>query len=91
MRVVFPAPHLRLHLRLAQSQEYLHVQTLVAHLRIETLDETVLPGTARVDMQRVRAALMEPVFQLLRDEFRAIVRADKGRISVLIEQIVVTP
>ena len=60
---------------------------LVAHLRVETLDKPVLPGTARINMQRVRSPFRQPAFQFLGDEFRTIVLTDKCWIAILVEKI----
>ena len=76
-RVVFFPPHFRLHLHFPQGVEDLQVQMLITYLRVETFDEAVLPGTTRVDVQRVRAAFRKPLLQHLRDEFRAVITADK--------------
>src|ERR1022692_3654203 len=72
--VIFHAPPLRQNLCLLQRVKDLAVQELVAQLPIEALAVPVLPWTPRLDVQRLRARLTQPLPQLLGNELRPIVR-----------------
>src|SRR5271165_3161567 len=74
LRVVFHSPSLRQNLCLLQRVKYLAVQKLISQLPVETLTVPVLPRTPRLDVQRPRAYVPQPLPQLLGNKLRSIVR-----------------
>ena len=59
-----------------QASEELTVQQFVAQTRVEGLDLCVLPGSAGPDEERRHPDAPEPSADRLRDNIRAVVRAD---------------
>jgi len=74
LRVVFHSPPLRQNLCLLQRVKNLAVQKLIAQLPVEALAVPVLPRAPRLDIQRLRAQLTQPLPQLLGNKLRSIVR-----------------
>src|ERR1700687_3895170 len=64
LRVVFHAPPLRQNLCLLQRVKNLAVQELIAQLPVEALTVPVLPRTSRLDIERFRVELSQPLTQL---------------------------
>ncbi len=85
--VVVPAPPLQHDLGFAQRVEDLAVQQLVPQLAVEALVVAVLPGTARLDEERLHAHLRQPLPHRLGREFRPVVRADVLRHSAADEEL----
>src|SRR5882724_4525311 len=75
LRVVFHAPRLRQNLCLLQRVKYLAVQELIAQLPVEALAVPVLPWPPRLDVQRLRAQLSQPLPQLLGNKLRSILES----------------
>jgi len=75
-RVVVVPPPLDQHPRLQQRREDLSFEQLVTQLPVEALDVPVLPGRARLDVQRLYADLPEPSTHRLGRKLRTIVRSD---------------
>jgi hypothetical protein len=69
-------PALDQHLRLAKRGEDFHIQQLVAQLGIEAFIVSILPRTARLDIERLHPDPAEPRAYCLGREFAAIVRSD---------------
>ena len=59
-----------------QRVEELSVQKLIPELPIERLHVTVLPGTPRLDGERLHTELAKPVPHRRRRKLRTVVRAD---------------
>ena len=57
----------------------MHVQALVAQAPVEGLDEGVFHGFARPNEVELHAALIGPVFERARHEFRAVIDGDRAR------------
>ena len=55
------------------------VQALVSKAAMETFNKSVLPGTARLNIQRMDLGGKTPILNDMGDKFRAIVRANKRR------------
>ena len=55
------------------------VQALVSKAAMETFNKSVLPGTARLNIQRLDLGGKTPILNDMGDKFRAIVRANKRR------------
>src|SRR6266568_8622807 len=72
LRVVFHAPPLRQNLCLLQRVKNLAVQELIAQLAVEAFTVPVFPQTPRLDVQRPRAQLAQPLPQLLSNKLRSI-------------------
>src|ERR1017187_8810678 len=70
LRVVFHPPPLRQNLCLLQRVKHLAVQKLISQLPVEALTVPVLPRTPRLDVQRPRAQLAQPLPQLLGNKLR---------------------
>jgi hypothetical protein len=75
-RVVLPSPHFGQYLHLLQRVKDLTVQKLIPELPVETLRVAVLPWTARLDLQRFRSHVLEPVPNNTRSELGTVVRPD---------------
>ena len=73
--VVVLAPALDQHSCLGDRVEDLAVQQLVTQLAVEALHVAVLPGTARLDVERLHADFPEPCPHRLRGEFASVVAA----------------
>jgi hypothetical protein len=52
------------------------VKALVSKAAMETFNESVLPGTARLNIQRLDVGSMTPILNDVGDKFRAIIRAN---------------
>ncbi len=76
-RIILPAVGFQPHPCLRARTKHLHIQTLVAPRTVETLARPVPPGTARVDVERLRVLLREPGAQGSRDELRAMVAPEE--------------
>ena len=85
--IVMLPPALDQHLRLAKRGEDFHIEQFVAQLGIEALIVSVLPRTARLDIECSHADPAEPRAYCLGPEFAAIVRSDMLGRSVDGEQI----
>src|SRR5690606_25430213 len=67
--------------------EYLDGQELIAHSAMEALSKTVLPGTARRDVQRLDADLFQPAADRRGDELRPVVATNVPRYTTHREQL----
>src|SRR5260221_9485072 len=67
---------------LGDRGERLHIQALVTQRAVEALAEAVLPGAARIDVERCRLVKSEPALNLMGHELRAIVATQIGRRAV---------
>src|SRR5208337_4751558 len=76
LRVIFHPPSLGQNLCLLQRVENLAVQKLISQLAMEALAVPVLPRTPRLDVQCLRAQLVQPLPQLPGNELRSIVRTN---------------
>src|SRR5208337_5584862 len=76
LRVVFYPPTLRQNLCLLQRVKDLAVQELIAQLSVEALTVPVLPRTSRLDIERFRAQLSQPLPQLPGNKLGPIIRTD---------------
>jgi len=83
--VVHPLTHY--HLRLQESVEELPVQQLVSHLPIEALDIPVLPRAARLDEQRHRPHVSQPLSHRVRRELTAVVASHVLRCTTADEEL----
>src|SRR5208283_5937403 len=72
-RVVMHSPLLDHHLGLLQRVEDLSVQALIPELAVEAFTVPVLPGTAGLDVQRLRAHGRQPLPQSFRNKLGPIV------------------
>ncbi len=77
--VVVDAPPFDEDLRLAEREEDLGVQQLVAEAGVEALDIAVLPRRSRLDVGRLGTDSCDPGPDVLGNELGAIIAADKGR------------
>src|SRR3982074_2293544 len=75
-RVVVTTPAFNDDLRLPQRVEDLAIEQLVAQPGIKTLDEPVLPRTARRDVGGLCADGADPLLHRLGNELRAIIGTD---------------
>ena len=75
-RVVFHPPPLDQYLGLLQGIEDLSVEQLIPELPVEALVVTVLPGTARFNVERLNTNLAQPLPNYPGRELVTIVRAD---------------
>ena len=73
--VVVLAPPLDQHACLRHRVEDLAVQQLVAQLAVQALHVAVLPGAARLDVERLHPDLAEPLPHRRRGEFAPVVAA----------------
>ena len=71
----------------AEGVEQFSVEALGAEARVEGLSVTVLPGAARVDVERLDLVVSEPVLDGLGDKLRAVVGSDVLRCSVLCDSL----
>ena len=62
-------------LRLGQRPEHFPVEALVAQAAVEALNEAVLPGTTRIDVDGLDLLFCQPALHLLGDELRTVVAA----------------
>src|SRR5271163_3725613 len=74
--VVFHPPLLDHDLCLLQRVKDLSIQAFIPQLPIEALAVTVLPGTTRLDIQRSRSHVPQPLPKFLGDELRTVVGPD---------------
>lgn len=74
-------------LRLAQIIEDFTGQKLISELRVKTLAVAILPGTARLDIERPNAQLLEPLAQGSCNKLRAIIRPDMFGWTVFNEEL----
>jgi hypothetical protein len=65
--------------RLAQGPELFAVEALVPLSAVKTLDETVLPGAGRVNVDGLDLLLRQPALEFLGDKLQAVVGADELR------------
>ena len=72
-RVVVHSPLFDHHLGLLQRIEDLAIQTFISQLAVEALTVPVLPRTAGLDVQRLRAHRRQPLPQFSRNELWTIV------------------
>jgi hypothetical protein len=82
MMVVLAAVVLDDHSGFGQSPKLLAVEALVPEASMEALDEAVLPGAARLDVDRLDRVGRQPALDLLGDKLRTVVAAQVGRSSV---------
>src|SRR5271167_3553683 len=75
-RVVFHSPFLDHDLRLSQRVENLSVQAFIPQLPVEALAVTVLPRTARLDVECSRSQISQPLPKFPGHELRTIVRSN---------------
>src|ERR1700712_71659 len=85
--VVVSAPTLDDDLRLAQRVEDLAVEKLVAQARVETLDEPVLPWTARGDVGGLCTDSADPLLHRLGDKLGTIVGTNVPGYAAQDEQV----
>lgn len=52
------------------------IEALVSKAAMETFNKSVLPGAARLNIQRLDVSGMTPILNNMGDKFRAIVRAN---------------
>lgn len=71
--IVMLPPTLDQHLRLAKRGEDFHIEQLVAQFGIEALIVSVLPGAARLDVERFHTNPAKPATHRFGDKFRAVV------------------
>ena len=62
---------------LGEGPELLPVQAFVPEAPVERLDEAVLPGTGRLDVDRLDLLLGQPPLEFFGDKLRTVVRADE--------------
>src|SRR5271156_1271487 len=74
--VVLHSPLLDHDLCLLQRVKDLSIQAFIPQLPIEALAVTVLPGTTRLDIQRSRSHVPQPLPKFLGDELRTVVGPD---------------
>src|SRR5271169_5746130 len=72
-RVVVHSPLFDHHLGLLQRIEDLAIQAFISQLAVEAFTVPVLPGTARFDVQRLRAHRRQPLPQSFRNKLWPIV------------------
>ena len=61
---------------MASVVELLHVQKLVSQTRMEALGDTILPGTAWLDIQRLNPQQLQPLPNRFRNELGAVVTSN---------------
>src|SRR5512137_955349 len=74
--IVFQAPPFNEHLSLFQGIEDLTVEPLIPQLAVETLNEAILPGASRLDIQGLNPDAAQPVSNRFGRKLRAVVRTD---------------
>jgi len=79
MGVVLCAPLFDDDLGFTQRIEDFAVQTFIAQLAVETFAVAILPGTARLDVERRRANSTQPATQCAFDKFRTVIRTQMRR------------
>jgi len=62
------------------------VKALVSKAAMKAFDESVLPGTTRVNIKRLDVGEMTPIPNDMGDKFRAVIRANIGGSTPLIGQ-----
>jgi hypothetical protein len=62
------------------------IQALVSKSTMETFNEWILPGTARLNIQRLHVGGMTPILNDMCDKFRSIIRANMRRSPLEIGQ-----
>ena len=55
------------------------IETLVSEAAMKTLDKSILPRAARLNVKRLNIRCLTPILNDLGDKFRAIIRANKRR------------
>ena len=85
--IVVTTPRFNDHLCFEQSVEHFALQQFVAQFAIEALVIAVLPGTARLDIERLNANAAEPTPNRPSRELAAIVRANMIGGSMLDKEI----
>ena len=68
-------------LRLLQRVKDLPVQALIPQLSVKALAVAILPGTARLDVQRARSDLPQPLPQFLGHEPGHVPESDAGLVA----------
>ena len=72
------------HLGFDEASEEFHVQELVPEPAVKAFDVGVLPRCSWLDVERRKAALLNPVLHCERDELGAVVASDElRRVSLL--------
>ena len=84
--VVVGQPGVSDRLDLAQRVEQVGVEYLLPEAPVKPLDECVLVGLARLDVQQCDTTLFGPIDKRIGREFRAIVQADRIGTAVNLNQ-----
>ena len=85
--IVRSSPVFHDELGLRQRAKRFAIEQLVTQTAVERLDKTILPRTARLDVQRRGAGVLEPMLNRIGDELTAVVAAQMLRPrAALLEQ-----
>src|SRR5687767_7170720 len=77
--IVIDSPGFDLRLRICDRRELVDVQTLVTEPPVERLDEGVFHGLSGANEVELHAALIRPVLECPRHEFRSVIDGDRSR------------
>jgi len=71
--IELPAPVSDHHPAFPQGVEHLPTEAFPAELVVEALHVAVLPGTTRIDVERLDLRLLQPVSQEVGDKLRSVI------------------
>jgi len=74
--IVFLSPFLKDRARLREAAEQLSVHAFVSQLVVKAFDICLFPWRSRFDVHRPDRVTFEPVLDVIRDELRAVIRAN---------------